>query len=125
MEDGSSRTGGTKTQVLETNCCKLKIESLYSGNSDHRSCDESNVRPSQIVSSLKRSANMANIATEAVASGVRPAGTGAPGEPQPYHARLDSKPFSYIRVNGANGSRQDTLVVTEVQIETNLSVPGI
>ena len=58
---------------------------IPSANAEPRgeSPDENNVRPSEIVSSLKRSANMANIATES--------------NQQPYHARMDSKPFSYIR----------------------------
>ena len=64
---------------------RLPIPQSLSANVEPRgeSPDENNVRPSEIVSSLKRSANMANIATES--------------NQQPYHARMDSKPFSYIR----------------------------
>ena len=64
---------------------RLPIPQSLSANAEPRgeSPDEKNVRPSEIVSSLKRSANMANIATES--------------NQQPYHARMDSKPFSYIR----------------------------
>ena len=86
---------------------------------------DSNVRPSQVVSTLKRSANMANIATETAA--------------MPYHTRTDSKPFSYIRtnkgqsapglqspgllrkiMNGSEASNNSSRAVTPVNFQQNL-----
>ena len=73
---------------------RLPIPQSLSANAEPRgeSPDEKNVRPSEIVSSLKRSANMANIATES--------------NQQPYHARMDSKPFSYIRSSFVSSFKQ-------------------
>ena len=70
--------------------------------------DEPNVKPSQVVSSLKRSANMANIV--------------AVEREVPYHARVDSKPFSYIRMNGdrPGGSR----TVSRASSKEALSIPN-